>query len=520
MTPSKMLGQVPSLFPHVNPEWWEEAYNQDYLWADRDCRGSHSSRAKSPCQSLLFHFATGACARPVLRTGPAHNQSGEAIPSVQFMGVDYGTYLISIAQKRAQEAQEAREIRTCNILFQVGDARHIPAVDGTYDVVILLGNSFGHGPEARGRNSTSTGWEWLGQESHFLSDPDAREKQLVVLRERELSPDSKIVHQDRFYAVQLYDVHEMAGLLRSAGLCKQTYESRPTTVSSRHSQRALVVAVKPGPLDPQDVDTYIHPSLVQDYDPHKGRLIRMIAPQSPLSSAAAARLGSMRALSNNCFQDVVWCNDHCKAAGQAHHDFEYAWLKRHGTRIRQDEGEDDLATLWIIMGILAGRQIESDLKTASKLRDQTSIPYLWSNRFKRGYQAIEAMRGNQDAWPHERIARWTDQIQNTLATSCRVSNDTFGLYRGATGPPDCLQGQQRGAHYGHACYPRATPCNYSCVSNLKHGPDEQGRMVLTATRDIAADEECCIAQQRTGDLFTFSCTCERCLREGADGPSI
>lgn len=54
-------------------------------------------------------------------------------------------------------------------------------------------------------------------------------------------------------------------------------------------------------------------------------------------------------------------------------------------------------------------------------------------------------------------------------------------------------------------------------------------MVLTATRDIAAGEECCISyfdltvhvdlnarQKRTRELFTFSCTCERCLREEAE----
>lgn len=52
-------------------------------------------------------------------------------------------------------------------------------------------------------------------------------------------------------------------------------------------------------------------------------------------------------------------------------------------------------------------------------------------------------------------------------------------------------------------------------------------MLFTTSRDIAAGEECCIAyfdlskyvdfqerQKRAQDLFTFACTCERCLEEG------
>ncbi|KAL2853091.1 hypothetical protein BJX68DRAFT_50651 [Aspergillus pseudodeflectus] len=37
MTLPGALGQVPSLFPHVEPDWWKEAYNHIYLWTDGDC---------------------------------------------------------------------------------------------------------------------------------------------------------------------------------------------------------------------------------------------------------------------------------------------------------------------------------------------------------------------------------------------------------------------------------------------------------------------------------------------------
>ncbi|CBF87094.1 hypothetical protein AN2557.2 [Aspergillus nidulans FGSC A4] len=634
---TKVLGQVPSLFPHVKPDWWKEAYNYVYLWADGDCV-EDPAITEAECRVLLQiprvrnllvypRLATSSPLRVLdLCCGQGRHTINLAkrLSSVQFTGVDHSEYLISLAQKRAQEIQDAED-RSCNIQFQVGDARQIPAGDGEYDLVVLLGNSFGHGSYEDDlqmlretyrvlkpggvfvldcvdggwmrENSTSSGWEWLDPDTHFISDQEARGKQLVVLRERELSADGRrlanreividlqgpAVHQDLFYAVQLYDMHEMEALLRRAGLCKQSYESSPITApnSNSSSQRAgdlgmmehrqLLVAVKPDPLDPQDADTYIHPSAVQDYDPQKGRLVRVTAPvpagtvimaDAPYALVPAVPPASNDALicsnlrcrwriprdsstcircPNNCFQDVIWCDDHCKATGQAHHDFECAWLKEHGNQIRQEEGEDELAMLWVIMRMLAGRRIESDLIRRSTIGEDSS-PYLWSDRFKRGFQAMKDMRGNQEAWPDERIARWKDLIQiylhdrlsgvandeELLSLICKEESNSFGLYHGATGPPDSLQGQQRGPQYGLACYPRATLCNHSCVPNLKHGPDEQSRMVLTATRDIAAGEECCISyfdltvhvdlnarRKRTRELFTFSCTCERCLREEA-----
>lgn len=64
---------------------------------------------------------------------------------------------------------------------------------------------------------------------------------------------------------------------------------------------------------------------------------------------------------------------------------------------------------------------------------------------------------------------------------------------------------------------------------MKHEFDGRGRVVATATRDLAANDECSIAyfdlsthidiqdrQRLTRDLFLFVCDCERCLREGAD----
>ncbi|KAJ0421894.1 S-adenosyl-L-methionine-dependent methyltransferase [Aspergillus carlsbadensis] len=634
MTSTKALGQVPSLFPHVKPEWWREAYNHIYLWTDGDCVESPVA-TETECSALLRiprvqALLNSSSSMQVLDLccgqGRHTINLARRFPSVEFLGVDQSTYLLDIARKRVEETQKVEEKKALNINFQAGDARQVPAADGTYGLAILLGNSFGHGSYDDDLqmlrevsrvlrpggvfvidyvdgawmrdNFTPSGWEWLRRETHFLSGSDS-EKQLLVLRERELSHDSKrlasreividlqsppTVHQDLFYAVQLYDIREMEEVLRKAGLHPQIHESSTVTAFSGNSlgavdmgmmeHRQLVVAVKPDPLDPQDVDTYLHSSLVQAYDPQKGRLLRMEAPVQagtviiadvPYALVPAMPLGSNDApalicsnlscrrrvpwdskisarCTNNCFQDVVWCDNRCKIIDQVRHDFECSWLKKHGAQIREEEGEDNLAMLWIIVRMLAGRCIESELKANPEPMEQDTIPYPWSNRFERGYQTMEAMRGNQDLWPQEKISRWKDLVQKYLSdqetgVAANVSNDeiislickeesnSFGLYPGHTGSPECLDGK-RGPQYGLGCYPHATICNHSCSPNLKHGPDEKGRMVLTATRDIAAGEECCIAyfdltihvglqarRRRTRELFTFECTCERCLRE-------
>ena len=59
-----------------------------------------------------------------------------------------------------------------------------------------------------------------------------------------------------------------------------------------------------------------------------------------------------------------------------------------------------------------------------------------------------------------------------------------------------------------------------------HKPDHQGRMVFTASRDIAAGEECCISyfdltkrvdlksrRDHLQGLFRFVCGCDRCTAE-------
>ena len=66
-----------------------------------------------------------------------------------------------------------------------------------------------------------------------------------------------------------------------------------------------------------------------------------------------------------------------------------------------------------------------------------------------------------------------------------------------------------------------------------HKPDDQGRMVFTASRDILPGEECCIAyfdltqyteitsrREHLRKSFRFVCRCERCTSEEPEEETI
>ncbi|RDW83818.1 uncharacterized protein DSM5745_04144 [Aspergillus mulundensis] len=632
---SKQLGQVPSLFPHIKKEWWKDAYKELYLWTDGDCvedptltEAESAALLQIPTVQKLFSSPPPPSGSSIKVLDLCCGQGRHSIhlakqfPTVHFHGIDQSVYLLGLAKQRAEKAGV-----TGNTKFEAGDARCLSFPAREYDLVMLMGNSFGHGSrdddlnllcEAHRvlkpggvlvidyvdgdwmrENATASGWEWLGKD-HFIPGQDG--KPVLALRERELSPDgnclasreivldlaggSDAVLQDLFYAVQLYGMNEMQYLLSRAGLRVLESEGKQISAPVPDGQnqgaaqdmgmmehRQLVVAQKPDSslsgLDLQDEDTYIHPHVSQSRDKIKGRLLRATGPiqagavviadapyalvptvppdrnDALLCSNLLCRrrvpLGHGERCPNSCVQDIIWCNAHCQAADQARHDYECAWLKHHAAEIRQEHSEEDFAMLWIIIRMLAGWHLELELNANKDTPEQTHLQ--WSDRFNRGWSAIEAMLGSQDIWPAHTVQRWRGLVDKYLCVQdplfpfqsgvdtdfivtliCKEESNTFGLYNAVTGPRETQP--ERGLSYGLGCYPRATMANHSCDPNLQHGPDGRGRMVMTATRDIAAGEECFIAyfdmtvhsslearRRRTRDLFNFTCDCARCLRE-------
>ncbi|OGM48677.1 hypothetical protein ABOM_001982 [Aspergillus bombycis] len=627
MSMRMQLGRVDSLFAHVEKDWWKDAHNEMYLFTNGDCVEDPAitdtecdELLRIPSIQTLFEHSTGTSPMKVLDLccgqGRHTINLAKRFPAVDFQGVDHSAYLLNIARERAAAENTGR-----NTVFLEGDARQIPAANDSFDLVLLMGNSFGYCSEEDNAqllaevqrvlkpqaiflmdnvdggwmrsNFTPGGWEWIADTPTVRAKSGAKTTngKLLACREREMSPDKKTmasreividldgpsVCQDLFYSVRLYDLDEIKTLLHTNGLAMMTEDVRqmsgPTSESvadlGMMESRQLVVAQKTrttvtaNNFCAQDMDTYIHPNLVQSYDPIKGRMVVLSAPVPAgtvlLKDAPYAIVPAVHPARNDavlcssvecrrrlpqdaggihcqedCLQDVVWCNSHCQSADQTRHDLECSWLKRHGLTLRETEGEDDFAMLWIIVRIFANRQLEQQARTEERNHLH------WESRFQRGWESIDMFRGNQEQWPKDRLEHWERLIktylsdvpwlpntQEVLSLLCKEEANSFGLYPGVTGvfplpdPP-----VERGIHYGLAVYPRATICNHSCLPNIIHGPDDRGRMVFTSQRDIAANEECQISyfdlskyvdvqarQKVLQDYFTFSCVCRRCQEE-------
>lgn len=153
--------------------------------------------------------------------------------------------------------------------FREGDARKLPYPADTFDVVMILGNSFGYFETVQDdlrvlrevfrvlkpwgkvlidvadgdyliKNFTPRSWEWI----------DAK---YFVTRERSLSPDgqklisreiithvSKGVVADRFYAERLYSRESLVELLRLAGLSDISIHGNLSTTSKRNQDLGMM----------------------------------------------------------------------------------------------------------------------------------------------------------------------------------------------------------------------------------------------------------------------------------------
>ncbi|KAJ5544791.1 hypothetical protein N7535_006821 [Penicillium sp. DV-2018c] len=309
---------------------------------------------------------------------------------------------------------------------------------------------------------------------------------------------------------------------------------------------------------------WIHPHLIETTDPIKGRQFRVSATipkntrllvDSPYSiipvvdnpttnddlicsNPACNRRAPCRTRStcpNTCIADVAWCGNACREADSVRHGFECAWLKRYAGPIRAKYSEYDFGMLWIIVRLLASRHSRGDHEMVSESDS--------GSKWKGGWSAIESLCGSQETWPVDMIRSWKGFVkkylldgpllshgmsaEQVLHVICQEEANSFGLYPRETGRfPLPFPVVGRGVQYAGAVYPTASMANHSCLPNVVHKADGNGRMVFTACRDIFPGEECCISyfdlaefrdlnsrREHLRKLFGFSCQCERCVSE-------
>ncbi|KAI8809693.1 hypothetical protein BJ742DRAFT_676591 [Cladochytrium replicatum] len=162
-------------------------------------------------------------------------------PKLRLYGHDQSSYLISLGEERT-----AQQNLTAQTSFTVGDCRKIPYPDSSFDLVLVMGNSFGYFSDDDGdrivlkeinrvlvpggrvvldltdgrymrENFLPRSWEWI-DDTCFV----CRERQLsndgLRLHSREVvTVTTKGVVRDQFYQERLYSRSEMKELVEQCG---------------------------------------------------------------------------------------------------------------------------------------------------------------------------------------------------------------------------------------------------------------------------------------------------------------
>jgi len=257
-----ILGPVASLEDYVQPEWWRSIFNSMYLKTDADVVDDLKiTRSEVDLFSEILNLTTDdnildlCCGqgRHVLEL----NRRG-----FKAEGLDRSRYLI-------QKAKASAKKENLNIRFKEGDARKLPYSPDSFEVVMMLGNSFGYfetvkddlrilkeifrvlKPWGRLLLDVSDGeylkekfqprsWEWI-------------DKKLFVCRERSLSGDrqrlisrevvtevTKGVITDQFYAERLYTKDDLLKLFAEAGFSDAAIHGEISTESMRNQDLGMM----------------------------------------------------------------------------------------------------------------------------------------------------------------------------------------------------------------------------------------------------------------------------------------
>ncbi len=259
----RSLGPIPSLEEHVRSDWWKHLFNSFYLKTDADVvNDAEITRKEVDFLINVLHLHPEQTILDLCCGQGRHSLELARRGFSKICGLDRSRYLI-------QKAREQAKKEGLNLQFKEGDARKLPYPPEQFDIVLLLGNSFGYFESVQDdlqvlreiyrvlkregvlfldvadgtylrHHFQPRSWEWIG-------------KKLFVLRERSLSTDGKrlisreiITHVeqgvlvDQFYAERLYSREDLEHILAQSEFQNIVFHGNYAAPSSRRQDLGMM----------------------------------------------------------------------------------------------------------------------------------------------------------------------------------------------------------------------------------------------------------------------------------------
>jgi D-alanine-D-alanine ligase len=260
---AKSLGPVPDLEEHVDPEWWRQIFNATYLKTDGDVVDDPQLTSKEV--DVFCGFLNLAPADKILDLCCGQGRVSLELARRGFCnveGVDRSHYLIQRGKTQAKK-------EGLSIKFREGDARKLRYASDTFDVVMILGNSFGYfetveddmrvirevfrvlkpwgkvlidvtdGEYVR-KKFQPRSWEWIDKKFFVCRERSlSLDKQRLISREVVTHVEKGVV-ADQFYAERLYTKKSIAELLEKAGFADVTIHGQISSDSQRNQDLGMM----------------------------------------------------------------------------------------------------------------------------------------------------------------------------------------------------------------------------------------------------------------------------------------
>ncbi|MBN1416811.1 MAG: methyltransferase domain-containing protein [Bacteroidales bacterium] len=257
------FGPVDNLESYLQPDWWRRIFNSMYLKTDADVVEDKQITNREIDLFTGFLNLDKTMVILDLACGQGRHTLELARRGFRFVnGLDRSHYLIRKAKNIcASEGLSAS--------FKEGDARKLPYQPDTFDVVMILGNSFGYfesldddikilkevfrvlKPNGRflidvadgnylRNNFSPRSWEWIDNK-HFV----CRERSLASDNQRLISREvisniNKGVIVDQFYAERLYSRESLEEILSKSGYKEISFLGSYSTESRRNQDLGMM----------------------------------------------------------------------------------------------------------------------------------------------------------------------------------------------------------------------------------------------------------------------------------------